>query len=234
MINIRKILLKISILVIPNCLYKHCFQVSDFFYHLGDVLIVKKNKIHPKHQITKYSTYFLKRISKNHRVIDLGCGIGVISYLVAKKAKNVLAIDSNNRSIEKAKRIHNLKNLEFKIADIYNFTTTRKFDFAILSNVLEHLETRPQILFKIRKYAKGLLLRVPNIERDWYTVYKKNVGWEYRSDLTHTIEHDFKTLKSELAEGGWRIIEASKEWGEIWCFCVHGHFSKERNKAKLP
>lgn len=214
------IILKCNVFLIPNKFFKLCFYISDYFFKLGELLLVQKETIHPKHFITKYSNFFTDNINDKQVVIDLGCGIGYTSKKIAEKAKYVVGLDFDSLKILKAKKLHSSPNIEFITENIYNYAPDKQFDVAILSNVLEHLEFRPAVLKKIRSYAKHLLIRVPNIERDWYTVFKKNTGMEYRSDPTHTIEHDFSTLQKEILAGGWKIIENQFRWGEIWCVCV--------------
>ena len=41
--------------------------------------------IHPKHSLIKYHDFFSSRIKDGSKVLDVGCGIGIVSLNVAKK-----------------------------------------------------------------------------------------------------------------------------------------------------
>jgi cytidyltransferase-like protein len=47
---------------------------------------------------------------------------------------------------------------------------------------------------------KQLLIRVPMIDRDWITVYKRELGIEYRLDNTHFIEYTFKEFQDVISK----------------------------------
>jgi len=53
---------------------------------------------------------------------------------------------------------------------------------------LEHIENRIEFLNKIKNLAPKILIRVPMINRDWITLYKKELGMEWRLDKTHYID----------------------------------------------
>ena len=74
----------------------------------------------------------------------------------------------------------------------------QKFDVIILSNVLEHIENRIEFLQKIKNLAPKILIRVPMINRDWITLYKKELGVEWRLDKTHYIEYTLESSKQKL------------------------------------
>ena len=91
-----------------------------------------------------------------------------------------------------------------------------RFDFVILSNVLEHLDNRIELLVRIRDVADILLFRVPMIDRSWLAVYTKRINLEYRLDKTHCIEYTLNSFINELSSAGLKIISHSIQFGEIW------------------
>ncbi|WP_194777372.1 class I SAM-dependent methyltransferase [Pararhodonellum marinum] len=82
-------------------------------------------------------------LNSHHRVLEVGCGIGTVSQLIAKKVKNgqVLALDISPRSIEKAKALWNSQgNLQFEVSDMQDFSKEGvKYDFFVFPDVLEHI-----------------------------------------------------------------------------------------------
>ena len=54
------------------------------------------------------------------------------------------------------------------------------------------------------------------IDRDWITLYKRQMGVEYRLDKTHVIEYTFDGLVNELGEAGLGIDSYRIRYGEIY------------------
>src|SRR5690554_4915896 len=82
-------------------------------------------------------------LSSHHRVLEIGCGIGTVSQLIAKKTAKgeVLAVDISPESIEKAKTLwKDQKNLSFEVSDMMGFEKpSQQFDFFVFPDVLEHI-----------------------------------------------------------------------------------------------
>jgi len=91
-----------------------------------------------------------------------------------------------------------------------------KVSVIILSNVIEHIEDRVKFLKEIRKLAKKFLIRVPMIDRDWLTLYKKELGVEYRLDKTHFTEYTEQSFRDEVKEAGYKIVSLYIRFGEIY------------------
>ena len=77
-------------------------------------------------------------------IADLGSGEGLLSELLARRAKNVIAVDNSERIVEfgEAKaRKNGTKNLEFRLGDIENPPITAgSVDLVVLSQALHHAE----------------------------------------------------------------------------------------------
>lgn len=88
------------------------------------------------------------------RVLDLGCGPGISSFVLAAKlpGASVVGIDLSDRMIDRARRHHgrhhsHLKNLEFRQADVYELPFSEKtFDFAVGHSFLYLLPHRTRAL----------------------------------------------------------------------------------------
>jgi len=82
-------------------------------------------------------------LSSHHRVLEIGCGIGTVSHLIAKKVVkgSVLAVDISPESIQKAKEIwKGQENLHFEVSDMQGFEKPQQqFDFFVFPDVLEHI-----------------------------------------------------------------------------------------------
>ena len=68
----------------------------------------------------------------NKSVLELGCGNGRITFAIADKVRELIAIDIDSKAIEEAQNRNEYDNVVFLVADIENFDLGRKFE-AILS-----------------------------------------------------------------------------------------------------
>jgi len=86
--------------------------------------------------------HLLLRVLPPLVVADLGAGEGLLSELLARRCRKVIAVDNSERIVEfgaaKAKKNH-LKNLEFRLGDLQNPPIEpRSVDLVILSQALHH------------------------------------------------------------------------------------------------
>ncbi|MEI8039988.1 MAG: metalloregulator ArsR/SmtB family transcription factor [Verrucomicrobiota bacterium] len=88
--------------------------------------------------------HLLLRILPPLTVADLGSGEGLLSELLARRCRKVIAVDNSEKIVAfgaaKAKK-NNLKNLEFRLGDLQNPPVEpESVDLAILSQALHHAE----------------------------------------------------------------------------------------------
>ena len=192
-------------------------KLHNYSYHkISEYAGYINNDIHPKHDIINYHKFFVDRVESSDNVLDLGCGNGFLTYDVAKKAKEVVGIDIKDYNIKGAKKNFSRDNLKYIVGDATEYDFGHRFDKIVLSNVLEHIENRVELLTKLKKISNTILLRVPMINREWLAVYKKQMGFEYRLDNTHFIEYTVEDLEVELKQSGWQLDYYQVNWGELW------------------
>jgi len=88
--------------------------------------------------------HLLLRILPPLVVADLGSGEGLLSELLARRCKKVIAVDNSEKIVAfgaaKARK-NNLKNLEFRLGDLQNPPVeAQSVDLVILSQALHHAE----------------------------------------------------------------------------------------------
>ena len=103
--------------------------------------------------------HLLLRILPPLVVADLGAGEGLLSELLARRAKRVIAVDNSEKIVEfgkaKAKKNH-LKNLEFRCGDLQNPPIdVNSVDLVILSQALHHAEIPADALAAAHKILKS-------------------------------------------------------------------------------
>jgi len=199
-----------------NILLKYLLKLHNLSYYLINVVLSRAEKVHPKHHLMNYHKFFVDNVCKNDTVLDIGCGKGEVAFDVAKKARSVLGIDLNKEYLEFAQKNCSSQNINYVYGDATKDLPEQKFDVIILSNVLEHIEKRIDFLNKIKKLAPKILIRVPMIDRAWTVLYKKEMGVEWRYDLTHYTEYTLESFKEEIKQAGLKIKNYSVQFGEIW------------------
>lgn len=201
---------------------------SKTYFLAGAYATILNNSVHPKHNILKYKEWFRDNIEVGWVVFDVGCNTGQLPYLLAKKAKYVYGIEKNEMFIREAKANRQKSNIEYIFSDAlkYDYSNFREIDCITLSNVLEHIHQRVEflkmLLGKVKwsnSRNKVFLIRVPMIEREWITIYKKELGLDYRLDKTHFIEYTFQEFVKELLQAGIEISKFQIKFGEIYAVC---------------
>jgi len=207
----------------PKVLLTELLQLHNFVYgKLGSVAVKYGGGTHPKHRLTKYHDFFVDNVDSHDSVLDLGCGRGDVTYDVAKKTDGkVVGIEMNHLNLGFARTAYRRDNLFFVNGDIRKELSVEHFDVVIMSNVLEHLGNRVELLKSIvaKTTPKKVLLRVPYFEREWTVAMKKELGVAYFLDSTHKIEYTQPEFFAEMEASGLKIESMKVNWGEIWAVC---------------
>lgn len=89
-----------------------------------------------------YHRFLLKQLpSQCKTALDIGCGTGEFSRLLAKRVERVVAIDLSSNMIEVAKqRSRQFSNIDFQVADVLQWEpTAEQFDVIVSIATLHHL-----------------------------------------------------------------------------------------------
>src|SRR5213596_427148 len=102
--------------------------------------------------------HLLLRVLPPLVVADLGAGEGLLSELLARRCKKVIAVDNSEKivafGIAKAKKNH-LKNLEFRLGNLQNPPVeAESVDLVVLSQALHHAEEPPKALASTYKILR--------------------------------------------------------------------------------
>ena len=117
--------------------------------------------------------HLLLRIVPPVEIADLGSGEGLISELLARRAKKVIAVDNSEKMVsfgaEKAKK-NGLKNLEFRLGDLERPPiNANSVDIAVLSQALHHAENPATAIASAHKILRsgGQILILDLLEHDF-------------------------------------------------------------------
>ena len=219
----RRLLCRLSFAVsakrVPNSGVQELLSLhDDLMWYIDQAAICYEKGIHPKHRLMNYHQFFVTRLKKSDRVLDVGCGYGAVAFSMAKTGALVTCIDMDETNLRHARKRYKHENLKFLLGDIRKDLPDGKFDVIVLSNVLEHIENRVGLLKTLEEkfQPKLWLIRVPVINRDWLVPLKKELGIPYYSDPTHCTEYTPESFKDEMVEAGLTVRHAEIKWGEIW------------------
>lgn len=196
---------------------------DDVYRRLDQAAITYDDGVHVKHRLTRYHDFFVERVHPGERVLDLGSGKGELAHdLVVRAGAHVVGIDNDPNHLGFARQKFADERLEFREGDLRAGVPEGHFEVVVLSNVLEHLEDRVEVLRSVVVSATPdrLLFRVPVHARDWTIPLKQEVGLPSYWDPDHAIEYDPQTFQEELAEAGLEVTELVLKWGEIWAVAV--------------
>lgn len=204
----------------PDEALRFLFRLDASLYSLhGPLAVSYGGGVHTKHRHTAYHDFFISRIKEGERVLDIGCGIGAVAYDLATRAGAVVdGIDSNDASIAEAKLRFVHPNLDFRVQNALKLDGQKPYDVVLLSNVLEHLNDRPDFLKQVQVLtgAKHFFVRVPLFERDWRVPLKKELGVEWRLDPDHKTEYTLNSFAEDIKAAGLEVKHQEVRWGEIW------------------
>jgi SAM-dependent methyltransferase len=177
------------------------------------------NGVHAKHRLTQYHDFFVDRIGRGQRVLDVGCGYGAVSASIAERAGAIVTgIDLDADNVEIARRRYAHPGLTFVHGVAPADVPPAPFDVVVASNVIEHIDDRIGFLSAIqdRVVAARWLIRVPMADRDWRVPLRRELGLCPFSDTTHFTEYTRASFEAEMRDAGFAIRHLQVNWGEIW------------------
>ena len=128
------------------------------FKQLSDEWWNENGKFKILHQIKRHRmTYILDQINnrniKNLKILDVGCGGGIICEPLARLGAKVTGIDfaPNNIKVAKFHSKKNKLNINYIYKDIEKSKLDEKFDIILMFEVLEHLDNWKKTIKNIKK-----------------------------------------------------------------------------------
>ena len=134
------------------------------------------------HIISTFKLNNKKEPLKKLRILDIGCGGGLLSEPMSRLGAKVVGIDASNKNINVAK-LHAKKNnlnIRYICSSPENFKTTEKFDVILNMEIIEHVEDVEFFLLACtRLLKKNGIMFVATINKTLKSYLFAIVGAEY-------------------------------------------------------
>jgi trans-aconitate 2-methyltransferase len=147
-------------------------------------------------------------LKKDHKVLEIGCGIGTFTGLLARfiKGGNIVATDISSESIELAAKILKASpKVKLVVSDMTDFSSEKKFDFVVMVDVLEHIpfEQYDQLFSTIQANTHENSILAINIPHpDMIRFLKKNHP-EKLQIIDNSVDMDF--LSTHIYKNGFTL-----------------------------
>jgi glycosyltransferase involved in cell wall biosynthesis len=167
---------------------------------------------------SRYSShYYAQRfVGRGQEVLDIGCGEGFFAAELVKNGNVVTGVDS----LETAEHTDALQeylsvDLNGPVGSLSRLLGGRRFDRALLLDVLEHLIHPENLLAEAKETLNGqgkLIVSVPNVANITVRLMLLLGKFDYTErgilDRTHLRFFTRKTARQFLEDGGWEILES--------------------------
>jgi 2-polyprenyl-3-methyl-5-hydroxy-6-metoxy-1,4-benzoquinol methylase len=199
--------------------------------HWGDIWeTLDKTEIKGSTYMYDYYKEFLGDSFRDKRVLEIGCGTGVNSILMAASGAKVSVMDYSMEALEVVKKLAGGVTLEYIHMDMFNSDLENEFDIVHSEGVVEHyLMPRRQEVLDIHTKAarKGgkVLIIVPNARCVPYRIGKgiadRTGQWIYGNEYPYTereLVHRMKKsgLAYEKSLGGEFILSFPWIAAPLW------------------
>lgn len=128
-------------------------------------------------RLVVYRAKTIRELCKGPKVLELGCGDGLITQELVSYFDDVMAVDASTARVRRAvRRVRAVKDkkakVTFHVAMFEDFEPQGSFDTIIASNILEHVDTPTQVLRKAKTWLKEggyIIIVVPNA----YSIHRR-------------------------------------------------------------
>ena len=165
----------------------------------------------PLHQINPLRVNFIKERTqlKGKRVLDIGCGGGILSEALSSAGADVIGIDASSQTIGVAKSHANLVNskvtyIESTVEEFLSHNKDELFDVITCLEMLEHVPSPNQIIENCHSLLKddGDIF-LSTINRNPRSYLFAVIGAEYILNLLPKGTHEYSKFIKPSELTGW-------------------------------
>lgn len=162
-----------------------------------------------------------EEISDTDEVLECACGTGLLSGVIARKCKSLVATDFSPKMLKKAgRKYRSYTNIEFREGNILQIEyPDENFDIVVAANVIHLLDEPYKALAELdrvcRKGGKIIIPTYMNKNEKGKTSQFANVVGKAGADFKR--QFTFDTYKQFIKEAGYTNVDYSWIDGKIPC-----------------
>ena len=117
-------------------------EVREFYDRFSDRVLVRDfYYLNRRHEAVK--ELCRRFVAQGSRVLEIGCGVGIITKALSKIASDIVAVDISPRNIDIAKEFNSGSVIRFEVDDVTDDQTMLgdfgSFDAIVMADVIEHI-----------------------------------------------------------------------------------------------
>jgi len=182
----------------------HISRKGMYFVDQGETYTLKKNRYSSHMQI-------MDAIKPGSSILDLGCGQGILAEEYAGKGILTVGVDHiHPDKVSSHFENYIQKDLESELKLPYG----RVFDYIVLSDVIEHIKNRDEMMRSLRRYLKEggeVIISTGNIAIWFYRLSLLLGRFEYGPkgilDRTHVHLFTLNSFTRFIRQNGYRILD---------------------------
>ena len=152
---------------------------------------MEEGEIHYEH-LHRYR--FVKELVKHKKVLDLGCGEGYGSFVLAEESDEVIGIDIDGITIRHASSKYIKENLKFILGSIIEIPIKGEkiFDVIVCFEAIEHISEHDKLIGEVKRLIKDngiFIVSTPNKYK-----YSDQSNFQNQFHLKELYFDEFKTL----------------------------------------
>lgn len=180
-----------------------------------------------KHQLHENQQYrLIVDLTAKGKILDVGCGDGVLSHLLAKNGSEVHGIDLSKTAISLAKARTRtddyIKRPKFFVDSMYTYKPKIKYDVIILCDVIEHIPDASSAIKNLKKLIKQngqIIITTPLKENNGQLMDRYHVKEYTKKDFENLLNNHFGYVMVQGAFSSW-LINFYKKCGysKVWVY----------------
>ncbi|MDD4271832.1 MAG: methionine biosynthesis protein MetW [Patescibacteria group bacterium] len=152
----------------------------------NDYWVNRKFEINKK--LKEREEIILKWVPQGAKVIDLGCGNSLLPTKLKEKGCDITVADISPIVLAGYEK-YGLEGKVINLEDIEAVKNIKKFDYIILSEVLEHTKNPEEIIEVLKSHADYLIITIPNSAFYRYRLHLFWSGRFFTQWVYHPSEH---------------------------------------------
>jgi SAM-dependent methyltransferase len=159
-------------------------------------------KRHYHRLLKSYFTFF---IPPGQRVLELGCGLG--DLIASLKAERGVAVDFSSKTVQLAQERN--PSIEFHEADAAEFECDEKFDYIVMSDLVNDVADVQKLFQQARRHATGETRLVLNFFNNlWRPILgvARKLGLKAENPPQNWLSHT--DVRNLLHLAGWEVIKS--------------------------